>query len=120
MTQGTQRRDLVFVKDVMRALLLAAAVPRIEGRVIHIGTGQAHRLRDVANLIWSLTDSTAPLQIGVRAASPGESHDTWADTRLARTLLGWQPEIDLERGLQATIRWARQQRFAREQACLAR
>jgi nucleoside-diphosphate-sugar epimerase len=118
MTAGTQRRDLVFVEDVVRALLLAAAAPGIEGRALHIGTGQAHRLRDVAELIWRLSTSSAPLHVGARAASGPESHDTWADIRLARELLNWQPQIDLEDGLLRTIRWAREQRLSGRQACL--
>jgi UDP-glucose 4-epimerase len=112
MTEGWQRRDLVFVDDVVTALLEAARTPGIEGRVIHIGSGQAHRLRDLATLIWRLTESSAPLMIGARPAPAHELHDTWADISLARRLLGWEPGTELETGLRATIDWARERSLA--------
>jgi nucleoside-diphosphate-sugar epimerase len=107
MTHGMQRRDLVFVGDMVRALIAAGARPGIEGRVINVGTGQAHRLRDVAARIWELTGSKAPLLIGDRPAGPHETHDTWADLTLARELLHWSPETDLDTGLRAMVDWAR-------------
>jgi nucleoside-diphosphate-sugar epimerase len=104
MSAGEQKRDLVFVEDVVDALLMAARTPGLEGRVINVGTGQAHPLRHVAERIWELTGSKAPLRVGARSASPDQRHDTWADTRLARRLLGWEPRFDLDHGLMETIR----------------
>jgi UDP-glucose 4-epimerase len=104
MSAGEQRRDLVFVEDVVDALLIAARTPGLEGQVINVGTGQAHRLRDVAARIWEITGSKAPLRVGARAAAAEQLHDTWADTRLARRLLGWEPRFDLDHGLMETIR----------------
>jgi UDP-glucose 4-epimerase len=104
MSAGEQRRDLVFVEDVVDALLIAARIPGLEGQVINVGTGQAHRLRDVAARIWEMTGSKAPLRVGARAAAAEQLHDTWADTRLARRLLGWEPRFDLVHGLMETIR----------------
>ena len=109
MSRGEQKRDLVFVADVVRALINAAEAPGIEGRVINLGTGKAHRLRDVAERIWKLSETQAPLLIGARHAAPEKLYDTWADITLARRLLGWEPMIDLDTGLRQTIGWAREQ-----------
>lgn len=116
MSSGQQRRDLVFIDDVVQALIAAACAPAIEGRVINIGSGQAHRLRDIASLIWHLSESRAPLLVGARPAPAHEVHDTWADIALAGELLRWAPQIDLETGLRTTIQWARQQLRPQEQA----
>ncbi len=116
MSEGTQRRDLIFVDDVVRALLAASGAPEIEGRVINLGSGKAVRLRDVAQLIWQLSDTRAPLDIGARPASAGEMQDTWADITLAHQLLDWQPRVSLEEGLCRTIEW---QRGLQEQKILA-
>ena len=109
MTHGTQQRDLVYVDDVVRAIIAAALAPGIEGEVINIGSGRPQPLRDVADLIWRLSQSRAPLHVGARPAPAEETHDTWADISLARRLLGWEPQVELEDGLRATIRWAREQ-----------
>jgi UDP-glucuronate 4-epimerase len=107
MTHGRQRRDLVFIDDVVRALIAVAEVPAIEGRVLNVGSGVPRPLRDVAQLIWRISESGAELQIGGRPAPASELHDTWADIELSRRLLGWEPRVDLETGLRATITHAR-------------
>ena len=117
MSHGEQKRDLVFVADVVRGLINAAYAPEIEGQVINLGTGKTHRLRDVAERIWKMTETQAPLLIGARYAEPEKLYDTWADISLARRLLGWEPMIDLDTGLRQTIGWARKQLEAKVQLC---
>jgi UDP-glucose 4-epimerase len=118
MSQGEQRRDLIYIEDVVDALTAAANMPGIEGRVINIGAGQAHKLRDVATLIWRLTATEAPLMIGARQNATDQFSDTWADITLASQLLGWEPRTSLMAGLQATIRHAVEELQAREHECL--
>jgi UDP-glucose 4-epimerase len=107
MTQGEQRRDLVFVGDVVQALLVAALTPGLDGHVFNIGSGHTYALKDVAKLIWQLSGTTAPLLIGDRPGSPDEGGETWADISRAREVLRWAPQVDLQSGLCATIDWAR-------------
>ncbi len=97
MTEGRQRRDLVYIDDAIRAFLAAAISPRVEGNVINLGSGQAHALRDVAEMIWRLSETPAALLMGTRSAQAMELHDTWADITMARTLLGWEPTIKSRR-----------------------
>lgn len=117
MSHGEQRRDLIFVNDVVRGLIAAASVERIEGQIINLGTGRAHRLRDVAEMIWKLTETEAPLAVGARYAPQEELHDTWADITLARRLLDWEPQVDLETGLRETIRVMREQLEMNKHLC---
>ena len=120
MTEGTQKRDLIYIDDAIDAFLAAATAPGIDGRLINVGSGQAHALRDVAQIIWRLTGTKAPLLIGARPASLTEIHDTWADIGRARKLLGWEPRVSLEAGLEAMIGWAKEQLAESERQCLAR
>ena len=107
MSSGLQKRDLVYVDDVVRALFLAARAPLLDGKIINIGTGRAEQLLDVARLIWKLSETSAPLLVGERPATTHETHDTWADNSLARQLLNWEPQVALEDGLRTTIEWMR-------------
>jgi nucleoside-diphosphate-sugar epimerase len=107
MSHGEQRRDLVYIDDVVRAFLAASRAPGVEGRVINVGSGSAHRLRDVAEMIWEISGTTAPLKIGARQVASDQFQDTWADITLAQRLLGWSPSVDLQTGLQETLDWAR-------------
>ena len=104
MTEGTQKRDLVFIEDAIRGVLASAVVPQASGKIINLATGQATALRDVAKLIWRLTDADSGLlKIGARTATNAENHDTWADIERARRILDWQPLVSLEDGLLRTI-----------------
>ena len=114
MSQGTQRRDLVFVGDVVEAILAAAAAPGADGEIVNVGSGQALPLQDVARRIWRLSGTAAPLLIGALAAAPVQLHDTWADVTRARRVLGWQPRTDLDSGLRATIESQRERAARRE------
>ncbi|ETW94732.1 MAG: hypothetical protein ETSY1_33605 [Candidatus Entotheonella factor] len=111
MTHGQQRRDFVFIDDMVEAMMKAASAPQVEGQVINIGSGQATRLCDVASLIWELSGSEAPLLIGARPGGASEFHDTWADISRAKTLLNWEPRVSLRAGLHNMIAWERQQHF---------
>ena len=117
MSRGDQKRDLIFVDDVVRGLISAATAKSVEGRAINLGTGQAHRLKDVARLIWKMTGANAPILIGSRSASDEELYDTWADITVARQLLGWEPRVDLETGLRRTIEYAKERLGSQAKIC---
>ena len=119
MSHGEQKRDLIFVEDVVRGLVAAATAEGVEGKIINLGTAQAHRLRDVAERIWEMTGARGRLLVGARATAPDELYDTWADVTLARRLLGWEARTQLESGLRRTIDFAREQLGTKAQQCQA-
>lgn len=106
MSEGTQQRDLVFVEDIAAALIACARTPGIEGKVFNFGSGQPIPLHDLAQMIWRISESSAPLFVGERPRRVDEMEVTWADSTLARDSLGWHSLVDLEQGLRATIEWA--------------
>jgi nucleoside-diphosphate-sugar epimerase len=113
MTEGQQKRDLVFVSDVVTGLMSAMTAPvAIEGNAINLGSGKSTSLLEVAEMVWHLSSSTAPLVIGGRPGPPHELHDTCADISRARRWLNWSPQVPLDAGLQATIEWDRSEQNA--------
>jgi nucleoside-diphosphate-sugar epimerase len=117
MTRGEQKRDLIFVDDVVSGLIAAASALGIDGCVINLGSGECHRLREVAELVWKLTGTNAPLLIGARTAREADLYDTWADITLARRLLEWEPRVDLEDGLRRTVDFARDELGTKTKVC---
>lgn len=110
MSAGTQQRDLIFIEDAARALLLAATTSEAAGKIINVGSGKATPLRDVARLIWKISEADENLlKIGELTATTAQNHDTWADISLARKLLKWQPTVSLEEGLRRTVEEKREQ-----------
>ena len=105
LTGPGQRRDWVHVDDVVSACLLAAAADDLApGQVLNIGTGVQTANEELVELAAEVTGRPIRTAVG---AHPGRSWDasSWVcDPSLARSLLGWQPTLDLRAGLAAT--WA--------------
>src|SRR6185437_389322 len=88
---GTQTRDFTHVSDVVRANLLAAESPNVgRGEVINIGAGRRVSINELGDMIGG-----PRTYIEARL----EPHDTLANNRRAKQLLGWEPEIELEDGI---------------------
>ena len=89
---GEQRRDFTHVSDVARANVLAATVELTGHHVLNIGYGENRSVNQVSSLFG-----------GVREYLPAklaEARETLADRRLAQAVLGWDPRLTLEAGVE--------------------
>ncbi|MCU1383610.1 MAG: NAD-dependent epimerase/dehydratase [Acidobacteria bacterium] len=102
---GEQRRDFVSVYDVARALRLALKAPDAAGRAFNIGSGQSASVRDIASRLAAVLDANdiAPEITGNYRV--GDIRHCFADISLARTVLGYQPQMTLEAGLMELAGW---------------
>ena len=92
---GLQTRDYVYVADVCRAFLAAAAGPA--GETVNIGAG---REVTVLDLIAGLGGEVAP---EFAPARQGELQRSCLDPAKAAQLYGWHAEMPLADGLKATL-----------------
>jgi nucleoside-diphosphate-sugar epimerase len=109
MTAGEQTRELTYVSDIVEGYLYAAITPEARGRVVNLGSGQEHRVRDVVERIFALSQSRGRPLFG---AVPYRAAEVWrcvSSIETATTLLGWRPRVTLEEGLRHTIAWYRAQ-----------
>lgn len=106
---GGQLRDLIFVDDVVRAVLLAAVADRAWGSAVNIGSGVGVSLRSVAEAVVAEVggggvDVDAPWPADAAAVETG---DFYFDVSLARVLLGWAPRVGLDEGVRRLVEAAR-------------
>lgn len=106
-TEGVQTRDFNYVGNLVDGVLLAATEAKAVGDVINLGSGEETSIRDLILKIHALTKSSSELQIGALPYRPTEIWRMAADNRKAAELLGWQPQVGLEEGLERTIAWYR-------------
>jgi nucleoside-diphosphate-sugar epimerase len=94
---GQQTRDFVFVGDVVRANLLAAATQQAAGQVFNIGTGRPVTINQLFENLCRLfeCDMAPPYD----APRPGDIVHSYADPTQAQTILRWSPQVSLEEGL---------------------
>jgi UDP-glucose 4-epimerase len=101
---GSNGRDFTFVTETVRGIALAADNEAALGRNVNIAFGTMVTVERIAEIICSLCGrpDLKPLHVDPR---PGDVHVLQAETRLARELLGFSAEIDVQVGLERYIDW---------------
>jgi len=107
---GTKTRDYVFIKDVVRANLMALTMPQGHPEpIFNIGTSKETTLNE---LYWKIAEilgkEPKPIYYPDR---PGEQIRYCLDYSKIKNELGWQPQYSLEEGLKETIEFARSKNF---------
>lgn len=98
------RRDLVHVDDIVRGLR-ALAMSRLDGgEIVNFGTGVAPSMREMAMLACEATGADGSL---LRFGSDGDDGIDPVNLCIAPgralRLLGWKADIQLRRGIAATV-----------------
>ena len=101
---GRQRRDYIYIDDVVEALLQLGERGAADGSTYNIGTGIGTPLVDMARGIMAMAGGGhlehVPWPI---LAQQIETGDFVADITRIQTDLGWQPRVALEDGLRRTV-----------------
>jgi nucleoside-diphosphate-sugar epimerase len=102
---GEQTRDFTYVANVVDGVLRACAATGASGEVINVATGGRISLNRLFAALKELTGSSVePVYAAERA---GDVRDSQAEISKARTLLGYEPTVSLEQGLEKTVAWFR-------------
>jgi UDP-glucose 4-epimerase len=100
---GSQMRDLVYVEDVARAFLVAAARAPHDGGVYNVASGVGVTIGELAHLVVAAQGSSARVCF-TGQNRPGDP-DRWLGSHERLAALGWAPRFRLEEGLRATAAW---------------
>lgn len=108
---GEQSRDFTYIDNVVDANLKAAETTRGLGSIINVATGQRISLNQ---LLSDLKDLTGKNHLNAIYQEPrvGDVVHSLADISRAREFLNFEPRVGLREGLQLTIDWWKQSRFA--------
>ncbi len=106
---GDQLRDFTYVDDAVDALLLAAASDEANGKAFNLGGDGTVSLKRLAEM---LVKANGGGEFQVRSFPADRKRidigDYYADDRMIRSLLGWEPGITLEDGLRRTLMFYRE------------
>lgn len=113
---GSQTRSFTHISDHVDGIVRCVEKPEADNKVFNLGNTREITIRGLAELIWGIVRPGEAPKMKLR---PYESFGKYEDvvrrvpdiTR-ARTLLGFEPKVDLEDGLRQTIRWQIQRRRA--------
>ena len=102
---GLQQRDFVAVADVARACTLALDAPQAAGRAINIGSGQPRTVLDIARDIARAVGKPEVEPEVTGQYRVGDIRHCFADIRLGRRVLGYEPRVEWEAGLAELAEW---------------
>jgi UDP-glucose 4-epimerase len=102
---GQQTRDFCFIDHVVDATLRALELERAEGQVVNVASGSGTSILDLIAMLQRIIGTDrAPRHEETR---PGDVRHSRADISRARELLGYEPQVSVEQGLQRTLEWMR-------------
>ena len=104
------RRDLTFVEDTARGFLAVGGSTEAVGQVTNIGSGFEITIGELVERIIDRIGRPVKLETEESRLRPGRSEVTrlWAYTKKAKELLGWEPQVSLDQGLDRTIAYIRE------------
>ena len=94
---GSQTRDFVNVHDIVAAIVASMNKADAEGEIVHIGSGTATSIKELAKTILELTGVNSG--ISYQPPRAGDIKDSLADISKAKRILGYEPKVSLRDGL---------------------
>ena len=98
---GSQTRSFCYVDDMVEALARLMDSDRAVGMPVNLGNPNELEVRELVDLVIARTDT--PSRVVYCPLPQDDPRRRRPDIRRAVELLGWQPSIDLELGLDSTI-----------------
>lgn len=98
-TDGEQRRDFVYIDDLVAAVRAAVDADLAGFHEFNIARGEPVRVRDVLIEIARHFGAEPLFRLGARPRRPGEPDELVADITAARTRLGWRPRVSWQEGI---------------------
>ncbi|MBN1304048.1 MAG: SDR family NAD(P)-dependent oxidoreductase [Anaerolineales bacterium] len=100
-------RDFTYVSDTVRGFICAAEASAVEGKTFNLGTGKEISIGEIAEKIIQKVARPVEIVVDRTRLRPKQSEvmQLISDNQLAKEIIGWEPLVNLDDGLQKTIDW---------------
>jgi len=99
--EGQQTRSFCYVDDLVEGLIRLIETPNDVTGPINLGNPVEFTIRRLAELVIELTGSSS--KIVCQPLPQDDPKQRCPDISLAKSVLGWQPQVQLREGLKRTI-----------------
>ena len=99
--QGNQTRSFCFVSELIDGLVRLMETPADVTGPMNLGNPRELTIRDLAEMVLAKTGSAVPLIF--KPLPQDDPVQRRPDISFAKEVIGWEPKIGLEQGLDATI-----------------
>ncbi len=103
---GSQSRDFISVYDVVRANILAMEKEKADYQIFNLGSGKATTILKIAERLTKATGKSIKPEI-TNKFRKGDIRHCFADIGKIKRLLGFQPRINLEEGIEELVDWSK-------------
>jgi nucleoside-diphosphate-sugar epimerase len=103
---GSHTRSFCYVSDMVAGILAAMFTEATAGDVFNLGNPDEYTVRGLADVIARRVGSTA--EVVYRPLPVDDPTRRCPDITKAREVLGWEPKVDLETGIDRTVEWFRE------------
>jgi len=109
---GSQSRCFTYIEDTVEGTILAGEIKEAEGKVFNIAHDQETTILELAHKIRERVESSSEIQFVPYRSIYGEPFEDTPrrvpSIEAARRVLGFEPKVTLEEGLDRTIAWCRE------------
>ena len=117
---GKQVRDVLFVEDLVDALLLARKnIRTLSGQVFNLGGGPQNTTSLLELLEWIGELEGENPRVSWGNWRPGDQRYYVSNFAKFQTATGWQPQVEMREGVERLHAWLREFRSARTEQALA-
>jgi UDP-glucose 4-epimerase len=104
---GGQTRDFIYVEDIAEVILLGARARGVGGEIFQIATNSETTVLELARKLDDALRRNGITPKGIRHGEPrvGDAKRNYSDTSKARRMLGWSAQVNLDDGLNRTVKW---------------
>lgn len=100
------KRDFTDVRDMVKAYI-AVLEKGESGEVYNIGSGKSHRIKDILDMLISLSSVTIEVELDPGKLRPSDVPDIYSNNAKIEAATSWRPEIKLEDTLKDTLDYYR-------------
>ncbi|MEP6895005.1 MAG: SDR family NAD(P)-dependent oxidoreductase [Chloroflexota bacterium] len=102
---GGQTRDLINVRDIVRANIAASEHPNAAGKIFNICTGIETKLLDLLDVLYALFPDAPKAEFAAPRA--GDIYRSVGSPQKALDVMGYKAQVSLAEGLKETVEWMR-------------
>lgn len=106
-TDGLQKRDFLYIDDLINLIFKILKSKKIHGYVFNAGSGKPIKIRSLIEKIKIFSLGGLP-DYGKIKMRKDEIKDMYPSIYSAQKLLGWKPRISINAGLKKTIKFYRE------------
>ena len=103
-SKGTQKRDFIYVSDVIDIIIKSLNSKKTNGQILNIGSGRPIKLKKIIESIKKIIKKGKPIygKIGLRK---DEILNIYPSMQKVKRILKWHPKVEFTVGLKKTIQY---------------